>query len=179
MPDQASALKAVRMLDLLIEYFGDGNTWTRGTYHNGDGSRCLVGAMYHLRAVHCLSGDPTRNYLLAAMPRNWRFAGLVQFNDKHGGGWPEMLMVLNKARHLALCDANGSPKPEIAKPPTHRENHYLNRQKRLQALYARIDLLEQLYADRRSPGARWITPDTYTFCPRAPEPCAEPQRLAA
>ena len=37
--------QAVRMLDLLLAFFGDGEAWTRGTLHDGRGSRCLDGAL--------------------------------------------------------------------------------------------------------------------------------------
>ena len=95
-PAPASALKSVHMLDLLIAFFDGSANWITGDFHNGDGARCLVGAMQHLRAVHRLSGDPTRDYLLAAMPRNWRFAGLMEYNDHCR--FSELLSTLCRAR---------------------------------------------------------------------------------
>jgi hypothetical protein len=43
MPD-AEVAKAVRLLDLLLELFADDSHWTRGSYDDGNGGRCLVGA---------------------------------------------------------------------------------------------------------------------------------------
>jgi hypothetical protein len=169
------------MLDLMLDFFDDGSKWSRGWGDYLTGTRCLVGAMSDIRARYKISGDHAREYIIRAIPRDqqWsRFRGLMDYNDRHEGGWPELSMVLNKARHLALCDANGWPRPEIRKPTMARENYRLNAQRRLQALHARIDLLEQLYADRRSERVRWITEETYVLCPTA-EPSGEPQRLAA
>jgi hypothetical protein len=174
-PDPARALNSARMLGLLIEFFDGGAKWTRGDFHDGDGARCLVGAMQHLRAVHCLSGDPTRGYLLAAMPRNWRFVGLMKYND-HCRAFSELLIVLCRARQLALCDAHGLPKP--AAESSH-ENKAADRLKQMTAAAARWKLIAELARDPNSPAARRITADTYILCPRVPEPRPEPERLAA
>jgi hypothetical protein len=59
--------KAVQVLDLLLEFFGESGThWTRGRYHDGHGRRCLIGALDYLRRKHR------------------RFA-LVYFNDHAAG----------------------------------------------------------------------------------------------
>ena len=134
--------------------------------------RSLVLAMQHIRAVHRLSGDPTRDYLLAAMPRNWRFTGLMGYND-HCRVFSELLIVLCLARLMALCDACGLPRP---KPAADSKQEIA--QKRREAAAARWKLITELALDRKSPAARHITPDTYILCPRAPEP-ATPERLAA
>jgi hypothetical protein len=44
MPDQVSALKAIRMFDLLVEFFDGGKNWTRHEFHNlKHTQRCLGG----------------------------------------------------------------------------------------------------------------------------------------
>jgi hypothetical protein len=43
--DAHSAAKAVDMLDLLIEFFDDGDRWIKGKLDDGAGNRCLVGAL--------------------------------------------------------------------------------------------------------------------------------------
>ena len=176
-PDPASALNSVRMLDLLIEFFDDGAKWTRVNFHNADGARCLVGAMQHLRAVHRLSGDPTRYYLLAAMPRHWRYAGLMEYND-HCRAVSQLLITLCRARQLALCDAYKLPWPKAAAESEQRDKA-ANWLKQMTAAAARWKLITELARDRQSPAARHITADTYILCPRVPEPRAEPERLAA
>ena len=173
-PAPASALKSAHMLDLLMEFFDDGAKWTRGDFHDRHGARCLVGAMQRLRAVHRLSGDPTRGYLLAAMPHHWRFVGLMKYND-HCRAFSELLIVLCRARQLALCDAHGLPKP--AAESSH-ENKAADRLKQMTAAAARWKLITELARDRESAAARRITADTYILCPQPPEPCS-PERLAA
>ena len=50
---EAETGKAVQVLDLLLEYFGDrGERWTRDGHDDGDGRRCLVGALNYLRGKH-------------------------------------------------------------------------------------------------------------------------------
>ena len=177
-PDPASALNSVRMLDLLIEFFDDGAKWTRCDFHNPHGARCLVGAMQHLRAVHRLSGDPTRYYVLAAMPYHWRYAGLMGYND-HCRVFSQLLITLCRARQLALRDVRGLPQPKPA-VESKRENvdKTADWLKQMTAAAARWKLITELARDRKSPAARHITPDTYILCPRVPEP-ATPERLAA
>ena len=43
--DAHSAAKAVDMLDLLIEFFDDGDRWIKGKLDDGAGNRSLVGAL--------------------------------------------------------------------------------------------------------------------------------------
>ena len=47
--DPDSAAKAVDMLDLLIEFFDDGERWIKGKLDDGAGNRCLVGALRDIR----------------------------------------------------------------------------------------------------------------------------------
>jgi hypothetical protein len=50
---EADTGKAVRMFELLLEFFGEnGAHWTRGRYDDGHGRRCLIGALYYLRREH-------------------------------------------------------------------------------------------------------------------------------
>ena len=43
---EAETGQALQVLDLLLDYFGDdGERWTRDHYDDGDGRRCLVGAL--------------------------------------------------------------------------------------------------------------------------------------
>src|SRR5438105_12142247 len=80
--DAHSAAKAVDMLDLLIEFFDDGERWIKGKLDDGAGNRCLVGALRDIRDGHHLHGAPTRLYLLKAMQRSPKtgWTGLISFN---------------------------------------------------------------------------------------------------
>lgn len=44
---EAQTCNTVRLLDLLAEFFADGERWIRGRYHDGHGRRCLVGAVLY------------------------------------------------------------------------------------------------------------------------------------
>jgi hypothetical protein len=57
--DAHSSAKAVDMLDLLIEFFDDGDRWIKGKLDDGAGNRCLVGALRDIRDGHNLHGAPT------------------------------------------------------------------------------------------------------------------------
>ena len=95
--------KAVQMLDLLLEYFGEqGTHWTSDRYHDGHGRRCLVGALDHLRRKHRLGSADAEYFLREALPH--RRGGLVYFNDRCGC-FTELRSVIVKARALALRDA--------------------------------------------------------------------------
>ena len=51
---EADIDKAVQLLDLMLDFFADEVSWTRGRYDDGDGGHCLVGALLHLSRKHRL-----------------------------------------------------------------------------------------------------------------------------
>ena len=55
---QMDTAKAVQLLDLMLEFFADDGHWTRGSYDDGKGGHCLVGALLHLGRKHCLPTAP-------------------------------------------------------------------------------------------------------------------------
>ena len=82
---QAETGKAVQVLDLLLDYFGErGERWTRDRYDDGDGRRCLVGALHYLRCQHRVSSESAECFLHEAIKqgRPYRMGGLVYFNDR-------------------------------------------------------------------------------------------------
>jgi hypothetical protein len=79
---------AVQMLDLLLEFFVDGARWTRGCYHDGNGRRCLIGALDYLPRKHHVPSDAAMYFLKEAMPR--RTFALVYFNDLRCGSFAEL-----------------------------------------------------------------------------------------
>ena len=89
---QADIDKAVQLLDLMLEFFADDGHWTRGSYDDGKGGHCLVGALLHLGRKHRLPTAP-------AMPRPG--LPLVHFNDTRCGSAAELRSVILKARRLA------------------------------------------------------------------------------
>src|SRR6516225_4256588 len=91
--------QAVQLLDLMLEFFADDNHWARGCYDDGDGGRCLVGALLHLSRAYRLPAAPVMALLQDAMPRPG--LPLVHFNDTHCGSIAELRSIILKARRLA------------------------------------------------------------------------------
>src|SRR3954452_8258510 len=100
---EAEIAKAVQLLDLMIEFFAHDGHWTRGSYDDGNGRHCLVGALLHLSRKHSLPTTPAIALLQDAMPRPG--LPLVHFNDTRCGSLAELRSVIVKARRLAHDDA--------------------------------------------------------------------------
>ena len=95
--------KAVQLLDLMLEFFTDDGHWARGSYDDGKGGHCLVGALLHLGRKHGLPAAPVIALLQDAMPRPG--LPLVHFNDTRCGSAAELRSVILKARRLAHDNA--------------------------------------------------------------------------
>ena len=91
--------QAVQLLDLMLAFFADDGRWTRGSYDDGNGGHCLVGALLHLGRKHRLPTAPAIVLLQDAMPRPG--LALVHFNDTRCGSVSELRSVILKARRLA------------------------------------------------------------------------------
>jgi len=96
---EAQIAKAVQLLDLMLEFFADEGHWTRGSYDNGNGGHCLVGALLHLGRTHSLPTAPAIALLQDAMPRPG--LPLVHFNDTCCTSTAELRSIILKARRLA------------------------------------------------------------------------------
>ena len=118
MPDQASAVNAMRMLDLLVQFFGpNGEHWLQGAFRRGRERRCLVDAIAYLRRKHRITGDNAAFYLYEALQPEQRprcpakvpawakpavSARLMYFNDRRCKDFDELRAVLIKARIRAV-----------------------------------------------------------------------------
>ena len=91
--------KAVQLIDLMLAFFAYDRHWTRGSYDDGRGGHCLVGALLHLSREYRLPAKPVIALLQDAMPRPG--LPLVHFNDDRCGGVAELRSVILKARRLA------------------------------------------------------------------------------
>src|ERR1700732_2903210 len=100
---EAEIARAVQLLDLMLDFFAHDGHWTRGSYDDGNGSHCLVGALLHLSRKHRLPTTPAIALLQDAMPRPG--LPLVHFNDTRCGSVAELRSVIVKARRLARDDA--------------------------------------------------------------------------
>jgi hypothetical protein len=96
---EAEIGKAVQLLDLMLEFFAEDRHWARGSYDDGHGGHCLVGALLHLSREHRLPARPAISLLQDAMPRPG--LPLVHFNDDRCGSAAELRSVILKARRLA------------------------------------------------------------------------------
>jgi hypothetical protein len=96
---EAQIAQAVQLLDLMLEHFADHGHWTRGRYDDGNGGRCLVGALLHLSRERRLPRAPAITLLQDAMPQPG--LPLVHFNDSCCGGVAELRAIILKARRLA------------------------------------------------------------------------------
>ena len=102
---EAEIAEAVKLLDLMLEFFADDGHWMRGGYDDGNGSHCLVGALLHLSRKHGLPTAPAIALLQDAMPRPG--LPLVHFNDTCCGSVAELRSVIVRARRLARDEAEG------------------------------------------------------------------------
>jgi hypothetical protein len=75
----------------------------RGSYDDGNGGHCLVGALLHLSRKHRLPTGSAIALLQDAMPRPG--LPLVHFNDTRCGSIAELRSLIVKARRLARDDA--------------------------------------------------------------------------
>jgi hypothetical protein len=65
--DQPDPAEAVRMLDLVLAFFGEGEGWSQGTFNDGRGGRCLLGALEYLERECRVSGAAAGVYLRDAI----------------------------------------------------------------------------------------------------------------
>ena len=192
MSDQASALNSMRMLDLLLQFYGPTDEhWLQYNFHEGRKRRCLVDAIAYLRRKNRMSGDNTSWYIYeVSRPRELPAPArslcseaylrdrLMTFNDARCGSFAELRAVLIKARIRAAREfvraaAQTDPErqAEIAAAKAaaaQKEEAAAARKRQLLAELERERMVRHAAGDKRK---------TYILTPR--EPHTEPQRLAA
>jgi hypothetical protein len=117
--------EAIRMLDLLLVFFGDGEGWARHTLNDGRGGRCLLGALECLERECHVSCAAAGDYLRDAIRRRppppellpflaLRFTAIVLwgFNDM-STNFADVRAVILEARALAQADLS---RPATAEP---------------------------------------------------------------
>jgi hypothetical protein len=55
--------EAVEVLDLLLQFFGDGERWVKGRLSDRRGNRCLVGALDFVSGHQRIQSDAAESYL--------------------------------------------------------------------------------------------------------------------
>jgi hypothetical protein len=116
--DQPDPAEAVRMLDLMLAFFGDGEGWSQGRLNDGRGGRCLLGALDTIERECGVSGAAAGAYLrdairrqpptpLIALLADYRLRPegtlFATFNDSCGN-FVELRAVIADARDLAQAD---------------------------------------------------------------------------
>lgn len=196
MPNQATvALNSMRMIDLLLEFFGpNGEHWLQGDFRKGRERRCLVDAIAYLRRKNRISGDGATWHIYEAIrPQElpaparslWSEAQLrgrlMAFNDSRCRSFDNLRVVLIKARiraarefFRAAAQTSVERQAEIAAAKAadlHKEEAAAARKRQLLAELERERMVRHAAGDYRS---------TYILCPRAPEQGAlEQLRLPA
>jgi hypothetical protein len=192
MSDQASALNSMRMLDLLLQFYGPtGEHWLQYNFHEGRERRCLVDAIAYLRRKNRISGDDTSWHIYEAIrPREFPVARsllseahlrdrLMGFNDARCKSFAELRAVLIKARiraareffrAAAQTDAERQAEIAAAKAAAAQKEEAAARKRQLLAELERERIVRHAAGDTRA---------TYILSPRAPERRTEPERLAA
>ena len=61
--DARDPAEAVEVLDLLLNFFGDGERWVKGRLSDRRGNRCLVGALDFVSGHHAIQNDGAERYL--------------------------------------------------------------------------------------------------------------------
>jgi hypothetical protein len=202
MSDQASALSAMRVIDLVLDFYGpDGEHWLQGAFRDGRKRRCLVDTIDYVRRKHGIGGDAAGWYIYEVIqpqiyevrPGFWRPPAsakslwvesqlrerLMFYNDSHCKSFAELRAVLITARSRAeFCHA--AARRELDRQAETNAAKAAAEQKRRAAVEARWNLITQVQFERKSSAVRRITAHTYILCPRSPDhPQREPQRLAA
>lgn len=152
---EAQTSKAVRLLDLLLDFFADDARWIQGDYQDADGRRCLIGAVMHFSAEHRLPKTPVMSLLEAALPQ--RQLGLIPFNDQHCGSAADLRRLIRKARTFALENAKREQAAAVFKH----------------------QLLAQIERERAERAAAGDHREIYILCPASSLQKTTPDRLAA
>jgi hypothetical protein len=106
---QRDPQKAVQMLDMLLEFFGEeGRRWIRGDWHDPSGRRCIAGAMAYVGRIMNLKHHHAGYYLLEVLPfcpktSPFTHGRIVSFNDACAS-YDEIRAVILKARELAQAE---------------------------------------------------------------------------
>jgi hypothetical protein len=111
------ATQSMIVLGMIESFFEGGVRWARRTYCTGDGKRCLLGAIEHVRGETGFVDNRAAEYLAGAINLRQLSKGLpllgdtatvtvIGFNDAFGRSYAEIVEVLSEAKTLATIDAD-------------------------------------------------------------------------
>jgi hypothetical protein len=97
LPDQNPA---VRVIDLMIDFFREGELWVKGTYRS-HAKRCLWQAMTDVRWQYRIPDNQAGRFIARAIRESTSHHGIIAFNDADGTDFIDVQRVLFRARALA------------------------------------------------------------------------------
>jgi hypothetical protein len=107
-----TATDSAKMLKLVEGFFQNGHKWTKGAYHRGDGTKCLVGAVQHLRANKVVPIDDAEFWLRKAIEERRPGSGMAieSYNDSCAS-YQDIATLLGRAKQLATARAAANLPP--------------------------------------------------------------------
>ena len=111
------ATQSMIVLGMIESFFEGGVRWARRTYCTGDGKRCLLAAIEHVRGETGFVDNRAAEYLAGAINLRQLSKGLpllgdtatvtvIGFNDAFGRSYAEIVEVLSEAKTLATIDSD-------------------------------------------------------------------------
>lgn len=98
----------VALIDAVSAYFADDGRWTQRVLHDGNGRRCLAGAMRHVRRTTGITKDRMRFFIYAAQRRCGIDPGIMGFNDSCSDV-KEIRELLSRAREEVMAVIQDRP----------------------------------------------------------------------
>jgi hypothetical protein len=101
--DGSSISQELRLLDGLLEFFEEDDSWVQEMFSDGEGRSCLVDALRLTRQRLGIKHDRTRAYLTRAIRQHHRGGRLQAFNDYLCSGIEELRDTIRFACALATA----------------------------------------------------------------------------
>jgi hypothetical protein len=91
---------AVRVIDLMIDAFREGEFWVKGAYRS-DAQRCLWQTMMDVRRKYRIPDNRAGRFIVKAIRENSPYRGIIEFNDAEETTFDDVQRVLFRSRELA------------------------------------------------------------------------------
>jgi hypothetical protein len=94
--DYSTRIEALEKIDRVIEQLPSEERWCKGALYTVDGRRCILGAMQAVNGAMTLK-QPILQAIQEVTGR--RYTAIETFNDRRTTTYPQVVAVLNRARH--------------------------------------------------------------------------------
>jgi hypothetical protein len=107
-----TAADSAKILSGVEGFMQNGQKWTKGAYHRDDGTKCLVGAIKHLRANKLVPIDDAEFWLRKAIDERRPGSGMAieSYNDSCAS-YRDIASLLGRAKQLAAARAAANLPP--------------------------------------------------------------------